>query len=332
MQAQKAKEQTEQASEDEAEILNDYESKINETLGMKAQAEPGKYYEKDTDVIVGEKTVTIPGGSSVSKIPGEYEDVDNGFVIYITNKEITDDEWADVEKMQKEYDQFVWIPVTNEEEYKRNEKYNEVNDSENAYTPSGYLPEEIQPEIQDGMTDEEIGRLNEDAERKAVLNAKGFYISRYEVGEEVVSRKGVHIYVYSGFENISAIAKNFMGNTNDFKSALCTGIQWDVVMDFVNGKLDGNNEIFDVEVPNEKRHTERTISGNNKADKVCNIYDLEGNHFELVAEGRKVRGKYTDSQRGGEGTSSSVLPASYRTISNAVLTGIETFRIVLYII
>ena len=79
----------------------------------------GKHYEEDTEVTVGDETVVIPGGATVSKIPGEYGDdeegnidVDNGLVIYITNdEEITDEDWQDAETMQKTYDQFVWVPV-----------------------------------------------------------------------------------------------------------------------------------------------------------------------------------------------------------------------------
>ena len=108
-QAQKAKTETEQAAENEAAILSDYETKINEALGI-VQAEPGHYYEKDTDVTVGGKPITIPGGATVSGIDKENESVDNGFVIYITNgEEITD--WSNPEAIQETYDQFVWVPV-----------------------------------------------------------------------------------------------------------------------------------------------------------------------------------------------------------------------------
>ena len=70
----------------------------------------GKYYETDTEITVGDETITIPGGATVSKIPGEYEKIDKGFVIYITNgEEITD--WSKVETIQETYDQFVWVPV-----------------------------------------------------------------------------------------------------------------------------------------------------------------------------------------------------------------------------
>ena len=74
----------------------------------------GKYYDTETDITVGGKPVTIPGGAQISGIEGEYERVDDGFVIYIPDSEeekITD--WSDAETIQKTYDQFVWVPVEN---------------------------------------------------------------------------------------------------------------------------------------------------------------------------------------------------------------------------
>ena len=291
-QAQKAKNETENATKNEEGILNDYEDKINEALGRKEQAEPGKYYETDTEVELGGKELTIPGGASISKIPGEYESIDNGLVIYITNKQLTDEEWQDIETMQTTYDQFVWIPVTNGEEYKRNVEYEQVRDSQAAITPNGYLPEKIQPIIDGEKTTEEIGQINEEAERNAVVEAKGFYISRYEIGKvdgEPVSRKGVNAYIYTGYDEISTISKDYIKDRNKLNSALCTGIQWDVIMSFVNGKLDGNNEVFDVKVANKNRHHADYSggSGQNENDRVCNIYDLEGHRLEFVAEGKK---------------------------------------------
>ena len=72
----------------------------------------GNYYQTDTDITVGGKPVTIPGGATVSGIEGEYENVDDGFVIYITNGDMITD-WSDTETIQQTYDQFVWVPVEN---------------------------------------------------------------------------------------------------------------------------------------------------------------------------------------------------------------------------
>ena len=87
----------------------------NETGGDIA----GKYYKTDTDITVGGKPVSIPGGATVSGIKGEYESVDEGLVIYITKGDTITDWNADIEPangikdVQEKYDQFVWVPVQN---------------------------------------------------------------------------------------------------------------------------------------------------------------------------------------------------------------------------
>ena len=72
-----------------------------------------------TDIItIGDEEVLIPGGATISKILGEYEDVDKGIVIYIIPKDETPDWEADADTdgildVQEDYDQFVWVPVPN---------------------------------------------------------------------------------------------------------------------------------------------------------------------------------------------------------------------------
>ena len=69
----------------------------------------GTKYEDDTKVKIRGKEVSIPAGATISKISGEYENVDNGVVIYIINDDKAN--WDNVEYMHKTYDQFVWVPV-----------------------------------------------------------------------------------------------------------------------------------------------------------------------------------------------------------------------------
>ena len=80
--------------------------------------ESGKRYDEDTTVTIGDDEVSIPGGATISEIPGEYEDVDEGIVIYIIPKDETPDWEADEDTdgildVQEKYDQFVWVPVPN---------------------------------------------------------------------------------------------------------------------------------------------------------------------------------------------------------------------------
>ena len=350
-QAQKAKTETEQAAENEAAILSDYETKINEELGIKPEAEPGHYYETNTEVQIGGKELTIPGGASLSKIEGEYEDVEQGIVIYITNKQITDEEWQDVETMQKTYDQFVWVPVTGD--YKRNTTYADTNVSAAAYTDKDYLPDGIQPTIPDELSipegkteDEVIGEINENAEREAIVGegkAGGFYISRYEAGKEtttnkLISRKGATVWNNIPQAECKTESKKYTEEYNtslneNVKSALCSGIQWDMTMAFVNGKQDGSSDTdktYNVTQSKESRHTGlKAPSGQNVADRVCNIFDLEGNYYEYVAEKNSCYDSDPFVGRGGDYRYSA--SASLRLNDTGVAGSYSSFRFTLYV-
>ena len=181
----------------------------------------------------------------------------------------------------KQGNQFVWIPVENESDYVRNTSYKEINTSIAAYTDTGYLPNGIQP-------DNDTSDYNEVAERQAVMRAKGFFVSRFEAGKEgedtLVSKKGASVWNNISQSDSKTTAKSFI-NTDNVKSALISGIQWDVTMEFVNGKIDGSGADFIVTEKNDNRYkTSFEKSGQNEADKVCNIYDLEGNYVEYTAE------------------------------------------------
>ena len=254
--------------------------------------------------------VTIPGGFKVSE--DSAENVEGGIVIEDGNK-----------------NQFVWIPVT-ESGYVRNRTY--VGFQEEAFTDKDYLPDEIQPDLNGETMLERIGLINEEAEKEAVLNVGGFYIARFETGIEnntLVSKKDVSVWNNITQEEAKARAKNMI-NTAHAKTALCSGIQWDVVMEFVDGQLDGSTPArqFFVRTASDARHlSEIGYSGANVADKVCNIYDLEGNCIEWVAENALGKGLV----RGG-----TIGNLNYEASSRGRILG-ETIaevscRIVLYVI
>ena len=78
---------------------------------------PGNRFDEDTDLTIGDDKITIPGGATISGIPGEYEDIDEGIVIYIIpeGEEVTnwtaDEDGNGIIDVQEKYDQFVWVPV-----------------------------------------------------------------------------------------------------------------------------------------------------------------------------------------------------------------------------
>ena len=203
------------------------------------------------------------------------------------------------------------------------------------------MPKNIQPSLEGLTTDKEIGTKNEEAERKAVLNAGGFYISRYEAGKEnidgkdiLVSKKGAEPWDEITQDEAKRVTLNAEAsfNSDHVKSALCSGIQWDVVMAYITE----NDENYDVRTVNEKRHTqgisESEKTGQNENDKTCNIYDLEGNCIEFVAEKTEDTTGRGMTQIIIGGNFNFTFEASSRTatkLSSSVGFG---FRFVLYII
>ncbi len=276
-----------------------------------------KEYTKDGE------TAWIPKGFAVG-VTSKIDDISEGLVI--TDK---------IDENHKSIgNEFVWIPVASEDEYVRNTSYVNTSVSAKAYTDTGYLPEGIAPTIPEETTKaEDIGAINEKAEREAVVRKGGFYISRYEAGKEeenrLVSKKGATVWTGISQADCKTEAKKFINNEN-VKSALCSGIQWDVIMEFVDGKPDGENNTIDVTVNGDRGGSSASTSGGHKADRMCNIFDLEENYFEYVAEKNSYGTYYPFVSRGGLYDYSN--SASYRNgISDGAAYGYFSFRFTLYV-
>ena len=337
-QATKAKEETEKAQVNEALNLEEYNKFLNNAIGETTREEPegppkdDQGFFEENSTINGEKGTAmnpiIPGGfkpvdtdtstwGDGSSAPTE-ENVNNGLVI-----------------QDKVGNEFVWIPVKSEAEYARDRSYESTSISAGAYTDIGYLPDEM-----------ETGNSakNESVEKNAVVSKGGFYISRFEAGREydgkeiLVSKKSAEGMTTSNAgsnENLKNITKEFSGDNENIKSALCSGIQWDITMKFVNGKLDGTGETFNVKEFNRNRHSDiiEASTGENEADKVCNIYDLEGNCVEYVAEKTNYNNEEECVVRGGVRYVSNPQTASGRSTQDDMgLSNVDcTCRFVLYV-
>ena len=293
-QAQNAQKQTDVAQEDELRRLTALEAVTN--------------LENTTYEDENGQTAPIPAGFAVSQVEGE-NTIEDGLVI-----------------IDSKGNEFVWIPVTDESKYIRNRTFEEVAISEEAYTDTEYLPLGIQPIANDSNS-------NETAERTAVMSAGGFYISRYEAGKEgestLVSKKEATVWNNISQADCKTTAKTFINNEN-VKSALCSGKQWDITMDFVNGKQDGIGNIFDVTKYDSNRHTgSLEVSGRNEADKVSNIYDLEGNCREYIAEKSSSDTNIIFVRRGGYYNSTN--RASHRSVDYSSAYTHLSFRFVLYV-
>ena len=283
-QAQRAKTETENAAANEAARLDEYNQIMDNWINGGTTTGGGNGPSKDEEGFFEENS-TINGGEGSANnptIPEGFRPIDENGAEWGdgTNPPTEEDVSEGLVIEDRSGNQFVWVPVTGN--YERNTSYETTNISTTAYTDIGYLP--------DGMETGDSTN-NENAERSAVTSKGGFYISRYEAGKEtsgdtnkLVSKSGATVWNSISQANCKTEAKKFINNDN-VKSALCSGIQWDMTMAFVNGKQDGtNNNTFDVTVNGDRGGSSRATSGQHVADRVCNIFDLEENYYEYVAE------------------------------------------------
>ncbi len=241
-----------------------------------------------------EVTVPIPAGFAVSQVDGE-NTVEDGLVI-----------------IDSEGNEFVWIPVKKDVKYEMNEDYEIKAIFDSLKADEDYLPSGLNAE---GLSEEKL-------EEKLVRDAGGFYVGRYEAGAEeailiknnegnpfywsnepkLVCKKGAEVYCCINQTDSKIKSKTFVDNDN-VKSGLITSIQWDMIMNLVNGKKDGNGNVFDVNKPIESRHIGTLLKcGQNNADKVYNIYDLESNYNEWVAQRSNFASKQPAIFRGSAST------------------------------
>ena len=129
--------------------------------------------------------------------------------------------------------------------------------------------------------------------------------------------------------------KDYASNNINVGSSMIWGCQWDQVMKFVDDKLDGAGNTFDVTTARttseSTRHTGKlAATGNNINDKVQNIYDLEGNLYELTLEAADTSTGYR-SYRGGT-ASGGAMYSAYRGVGKPSYSSAQIgSRVTLYI-
>ena len=280
---------------------------------------PGRgYAEKNETYNDGTDTATIPEGFKISDNEDE-QTINSGLVIE-----------------DKQGNQFVWIPVENFSEFVR---YDFQNDTE--------VSSEYTEETGDGTsTGTEVQDMY-----KSVKDNKGFYIGRYEAGNDgddnAVSKKGVNVYNNIKWGNSmtdetgGAVekARNF-DTQNGYTSVISTlvyGVQWDAIMRWLSegtseeqGWLTnstGKGNYLDSDSTNNPAQT-----GVNDNYQMKHIYDLAGNVHEWTMEKVSIYELRRAFRGGSYWDDASSGPCSYRAHArpDEILSHIG-FRLALYI-
>ena len=344
--AQEAKEKTDLASREEELKLSKMELEMNEDINELTLSNGNILFkDKNGDIAV------IPKGFVVSGFEDE-RIIDNGLVIYQIDRS-QNIEWIEENKqgIQEKYNQFVWIPVEVDEDFRRYQSYQngKLQNIDNYYEPA----------LEKNQYQNENLEFNK--MRESVLKYKGFYVARYEASRDTinsdkpVAKQGKTVWnnitwgssmTEIGTEGAVEKAKNMY---TDYKiygvySTLIYGIQWDAIMSWIEPKyknedikdqLYENNSFvansenmgnyYDNDTTNDPR-----LTGSDIKYKIKNIYDLGGNVSEWTMEAKD------NNQRVARGSNYNSLgangPASNRYGGEPTHSDVNLgFRVTLYL-
>lgn len=193
----------------------------------------------------------------------------------------------------KQGNQFVWVPVENFEEFVR-EDFGTQNIQDSDFINTEPTEEKYYEPSANGKDE-----TNEVEEMyKSVKEYKGFYIARFEAGNEssqTVSKKGATVYNNIKWGNsledetggaVEAARGMYPSDNTQYgvTSTLCYGVQWDAVMRWIS-KDDELSKYLTNSTEKGNYGTGAYITtGENPQFQIKNIYDMTGNVCEWTME------------------------------------------------
>ena len=287
--AKDAKEKSEVAEKQQSETLDSYKKELNKYTSDNLEENIGVKFEKNTELHDknGAKII-VPAGFKV-----------------VNTDDLTVEKGIVVEDSKG--NQYVWIPCTTEDsksqlQFKRTEW--DVEDDGGTKASKDELTLTCPENYSDnGLTyavvNEIVAQIK--AEKDSVRRNGGYYIGRYEVGDEngtAVIKAAQTPKVNINWSAAYGIAKGIGGGTGS-TTYLCSSYAWDTAINFIqnNGfsnyaraREDSYNENWvDKNVKDSKGNiikeankAERLLTG--KTTPKCNIYDMGGNVVEFTTE------------------------------------------------
>ena len=287
--AKDAKEKSEAEEKQQSETLDSYEKELNKYTSDNLEENIGVKFEKNTELHDknGAKII-VPAGFKV-----------------VNTDDLTVEKGIVVEDSKG--NQYVWIPCTIEEQqsqlqFKRTE-WN-VEDDNGTRASKDELTITCPEDYNDnGLTYAVVNEIVSQVktEKESVSKNGGYYIGRYEVGDEngaAVIKANQTPKTDINWSTAYGIAKGIGGGTGA-TTYLCSSYAWDTAINFIqnNGfpnyakaREDSYNENWaDKNVKDSKGNI---IKAANKAERLltgkktpkCNIYDMGGNVIEFTTE------------------------------------------------
>ena len=304
-------------------------------------------YASNTDMYSdGTSLAVIPAGFTVSGISSENK-ISSGLVIYkgdLSKADWSTEKDASGNNIKRTYNQYVWIPCS-EEEYKRTEWGVETDNGSTASRDETTLGSVTLSDFDKGnglstdILNEIVNQIS--IEKKSIRKYGGFYIGRYEVGEGNVitqykepSSSSIWSKAYENAKNIDAgsasvsylsssyardTALSFIQNNSEFKTYASTRDNGSTGTDINENWQDKSVTYTDANGnPQTKAAGTATRLQTGVTTAKCNIYDMGGNVAEFTTELNPLTNGDNDATvvlRGGHYWGTAVYqisPAGYR--------------------
>lgn len=262
-----------------------------------------------------------------NKIQGEitYTETSDGGKIPVppTFKYIEGDSKSGAIIEDKDENQFVWVPITENNIYQRQMF---INNGE------GTTIEDLEE-----LKINDINSYNQEY-NDSILNYEGFYVGRFEAGKEEgkdipVSKAGVLPWTQVVWKKAKDLSIN-MYNANDyFQTDLINSYAWDSICNWMrNTGINIDDSTSYGNYQNSSDGLNRILeTGSNGRWKANNIYDMAGNAWEYTTEEYGRHEKYHIGRGGGYWNYGNLYPISTRATSEDSSDLNIGFRVVMYL-
>ena len=276
--AKDAKEKSEVAEKQQSETLDSYEKELNKYTSDNLEENIGVKFEKNTELHDknGAKII-VPAGFKV-----------------VNTDDLTVEKGIVVEDSKG--NQYVWIPCTTEDsksqlQFKRTEWDVEVDGADNSRASKDELTLTCPENYSDnGLTYAVVNEIvaQVKAEKDSVRRNGGYYIGRYEVGDENGTGTAVIKADQTPMANIIwstaySKAKGIGGGTGA-TTYLCSSYAWDTAINFIQNNGFQNYAKAREDSYNENWFDKNVKDSTGKTTPKCNIYDMGGNVAEFTTE------------------------------------------------
>lgn len=288
---------------------------------------------KITNQTTGENQNTVENVPS-NETPGQREEID-GEIEFVeiseeekipvppTFKYIEGDTKTGAIIEDKDGNQFVWVPVTEEIKYERI-----------LFEHNG---DDIKPEEFEKLNMNDINSYNLDFD-KSVEKYNGFYIARFEAGQEAnkdlpVSKANVLPWTQVVWQKARELSINMYNENDYFQTDLVNSYAWDTTCIWMEkAGVDVDDSTSYGNYQNSSDGLNKVVeTGSNDRWKANNIYDMAGNAWEYTTEEYGDHEKYHMGRGGGYWNSGNSYPISTRATSEDVADLNIGFRVVMYL-